>query len=77
MSQYDDNGWRHGTDPLQRWLRVAATILTGAVVVYLVLDGQDGRRDLPSIGLALGAMLVLLGYESLVRLPGIGKRRDD
>jgi peptidoglycan/LPS O-acetylase OafA/YrhL len=73
------NGWRSGRDPIQRWLRAITTIVVLAVFVYLVVDDNSGTRDLPTLALALGAVLVLLGYEGVVRLPFLSKddRKDD
>lgn len=71
------NGWRQGRDPIQRWLRVVTTVVVLGVFVYLAL-GEE--RDVPVLALALGAVLVLLGYEGVVRLPFIDikyKKDDD
>ena len=65
------NGWRTGRDPVQRWLRVGATVVTLAVFTVIALD--PSRNDLPTLALALGATLVLLGYEAVVRVPGISR----
>jgi peptidoglycan/LPS O-acetylase OafA/YrhL len=74
-----ENGWRSGRDPIQRWLRVITTLVVLAVFVYLVVSDNAGTRDLPTLALALGAVLVLLGYEGVVRLPFLSKddRKDD
>ena len=69
------NGWASGSDPVQRRLRIATVILCLGVFVYLAVRG--GLDFLPFAGLALGAVLILLGYERLIRLPGIGRRKDD
>jgi hypothetical protein len=63
------NGWRKGYDPIQRWLRVLTTLVVLGVFVYLVVGDPRPDRDLPTLALALGAVLVLLGYEGVVRLP--------
>lgn len=63
------NGWRQGYDPIQRWLRVATTLVILGTFVYLVVSDQDGVHDVPTIALALGSVLVLLGYEGVVHLP--------
>jgi hypothetical protein len=66
-----DNGWRSGKDPIQRWLRIVATIVCLVVFAWLALD--PARRDWPTLTIALGALLVLLGYEAIVRLPYLGR----
>lgn len=68
------NGWRDGSDPIQRWLRVVTTVTVLGVFVWIAL-GEDRNNDILVLALALGALLVLLGYEGIVRLPYIG--RDD
>ena len=70
------NGWRSGEDPVQRRLRAVTVVVCLAVFVYLA-TGPSGLEALPVAGLALGSVLVLLGYEGLVRLPWIGRRNDD
>ncbi len=65
------NGWREGRDPVQRWLRILATTVCLVVFAWLALD--PSRRDWPTLTIALGAVLVLLGYEAIVRLPYLGK----
>jgi amino acid permease len=74
------NGWRSGYDPIQRWLRIITTIVVLGVFVYLSAIDQN-RVDswIVVIALALGAVLLLLGYEGVVRLPMIGRsdRKDD
>lgn len=71
------NGWRHGRDPVQRWLRVVTTMVVLAVFVYLAIGQDRGSDDVVVIALALGAVLMLLGYEGVVRLPFIDKRNGD
>lgn len=66
-----DNGWRMGKDPIQRWLRIIASIVCLVVFAWLALD--PSRRDWPTLTIALGALLVLLGYEAIVRLPYLGR----
>lgn len=78
----DGNGWRQGRDPVVRWLRVvAAVVFLGVFVVLSVGIGEGGHRldALPIIGIAVGALMILLGYEGVIRLPmvGRGKDRDD
>jgi heme O synthase-like polyprenyltransferase len=72
------NGWTSGTDPLIRWLRAFTVI---AFVVVFVIVALDNRREpvstLTILGLAGGAVLILLGYAAVVRLPLIGRPADD
>jgi hypothetical protein len=42
-----------------------------AVFAWLAID--PARRDWPTLTIALGAVLVLLGYEAIVRLPYLGR----
>jgi hypothetical protein len=67
------NGWREGRDPIQRLLRILTTLVCLGVFVYMVVDPGRSVDDWPTIALALGAVLVLLGYEGIVRLPFLGK----
>ena len=60
------NRWREGRDPVQRRLRVLTA------VVCLGISPDRGVDDLTVLALALGAVLLLLGYEGLVKLPIIG-----
>lgn len=71
------NGWRTGRDPIQRRLRIVTTLTCLGVFVYLTIDADRTLDVIPSAGLALGAVLLLLGYEGAVRLPGIGRKKDD
>lgn len=71
------NGWRNGTDPVQRWLRIVTTVVALCVFVYLAINQDRQTDDLVVITLALGAALMLLGYEGVVRLPFLDKRKDD
>jgi len=66
-----DNGWRSGRDPIQRWLRIIASVICLIVFAWLALD--PSRRDWPTLTISLGALLVLLGYEAIVRLPYLGR----
>jgi len=70
MSQ-GGNGWREGRDPIQRWLRIITSFACLGVFVFLAVE--PARRDWPTLALALGAVLVLLGYEAIVRLPYLGR----
>ena len=76
MPKRETNGWRDGSDPIQRWLRVVTTIVVLGVFAWLAL-GEDRHNDILVLALALGALLMLLGYEGVVRLPYIGKDDDD
>lgn len=67
------NGWRQGRDPVQRLLRILTVLVCLGTFVYLIVDPTRSVDDWPTIALALGAALVLLGYEGIVRLPFLGK----
>lgn len=67
------NGWREGRDPIQRLLRILTTLVCLGVFVYMIVEPGRSVDDWPTIALALGAALVLLGYEGIVRLPFLGK----
>jgi len=71
------NGWRAGYDPVQRWLRVLTVLVVLGVFVYLAVGDDQPTRDLPTLALALGAVLMLLGYEGVVRLPFLQGKDDD
>jgi hypothetical protein len=60
------NGWRTGRDPVQRALRILTVVLCLAVFCYLSII-PDRISALPTAGLAIGAVMVLLGYESFGR----------
>ena len=66
------NGWRSGRDPVQRWLRAVTSLVCLAVFVYLAVARQT-VDVIPSLALALGAVMLLLGYESAIRIPGISR----
>jgi hypothetical protein len=46
-------------------------------VVLTVVPPERGTEHLAFAGLTLAALLILLGYEGLIRLPVIGRRNDD
>lgn len=69
--------WRRGTDPVQRLLRAVTVVVCLAVFAYLSVSPDSGADQLPSVFLAVGCLLVLLGYEGVVRLPFIGRKDDD
>ncbi len=71
------NGWRTGRDPAQRWLRIVSGVVMLAVFVVLTVDPNRGADDLPTVALALGGLLILLGYEGLIRLPWVSRGKDD
>jgi hypothetical protein len=73
----EGNGWRTGRDPIQRWLRVITTVVVLGVFTYLAVAPDRGADGVMVAALALGAVLLLLGYEGVVRLPLIGKDDDD
>jgi hypothetical protein len=70
------NGWRSGRDPVQRRLRIVTVVVCLGVFAYLAIDPDRTLDVIPTAGLALGAVLLLLGYEGAVRLPGIGRKDD-
>jgi hypothetical protein len=61
------NGWKNGYDPALRILRIVTAVTVLAVFVILALDPTGD--DLGTLALAVGTVLILLGYESVVRLP--------
>jgi hypothetical protein len=69
------NGWREGYDPALRLLRIIAALTGLAVFAILALERED--PDLGTLALAVGAVLVLLGYESVVRLPWLSIERRE
>lgn len=72
------NGWREGRDPILRWLRIGATVAFVVVAVVVALDrDREASTFIPALGLMLGAVLILLGYASIIRLPYIGRDDDD
>ena len=71
------NGWRGGRDPAQRVLRILAVLVFLSAFVYLIVDPNRHVDSVPVTALVLGCVLVLLGYEGIVRLPYIGQRPDD
>jgi hypothetical protein len=71
--------WRRGIDPVQRVLRIVTAVVCLVVFVYLAIE-RSGDHDLDRLamaGLAIACVMVLLGYERIVRLPGIGRGDDD
>ena len=72
-----NNGWKLGTDPILRPLRVGATIMAIGVFAALVLD-HDRATDLGPMAFAFALLVLLLGYEGLARrVPGIGGEDKD
>lgn len=69
--------WAKGSDPVQRWLRIVTALVCLGVFAYLAVDPDASVDDVPTIALAVATLLVLLGYERIVRLPGIGRPPDD
>ena len=70
MGVDSSNGWRSGRDPVQRWLRVVTTLVCLGVFTYIAV-GRQTVDAVPTLALALGALLLLLGYESAIRIPGL------
>ena len=63
---------------MQRRLRVVAVLVFGAVVVYLSVDRSRSVTDtIATIALLLASIMILLGYERVVRLPYIGRRKGE
>ena len=69
--------WRRGTDPILRLLRIIAAVVCLGVFVHGAVIAEADTDRLPSIFLAVGCLMVLLGYEGIVRLPGIGRGPKD
>lgn len=78
MASRGGNGWRTGQDPILRWLRSGTVV---AFVVVFVIVALDRERDpgaiLTILALAAGSVLILLGYQGVVRLPIIGTERQE
>lgn len=81
MAEGSNNGWRHGRDPIQRWLRVVFSATCLGVFAWLAVAGERAYEDIVVIVIALGSGILLLGYEGIVRLPFIeihrNTKRDD
>jgi len=58
------NGWR---EPRLRVLRTVAALVVLGLLVWLVIVEPD--NDTGAIGTMIGALLVLLGFETLMRGP--------
>lgn len=71
------NGWRDGRDPAQRVLRIFTLIVLLGSFVYLIVDPNRHVDSVPVTALVIGCVLVLLGYEGIIRLPYIGRYHDD
>ncbi len=71
------NGWRDGRDPAQRVLRILTLLVLLGSFVYLIVDPNRHVDSVPVTALVIGCVLVLLGYEGIIRLPYIGRRPDD
>ena len=69
MNKAPTNGWRSGQDPVQRRLRIVVSLVLLAVFVYVAVSPDTNIDDAPTITLALGALMMLLGYETLIKLP--------
>lgn len=77
MAADPSDGWRTGRDPVQRILRVATVVVCLITFTALALDGSRHLDVVPLAGLAIGAVMLLLGYERSIMLPGIGRKDDD
>ena len=71
------NGWRSGRDPVQRRLRIVSTVVCLAVFAYLAVDPDRHLDVVPTLGIVVAALFLLLGYEQLVGLPFSVRRRTD
>jgi hypothetical protein len=63
------DGWR---EPHLRLLRTLAIIVILALLAWIVVV-EPGPNDTGAIGTLLGSLLILLGFEALVRFPPGGK----
>lgn len=59
------NGWR---EPRLRLLRSLAVVVMLGLLVWLVIF-EGGPTDTGAVGTLVGAMLVILGFEGLLRGP--------
>jgi hypothetical protein len=59
-------GWH---EPRLRLLRSVALVVILVLLAWLVVF-EDGPNDTGAIGTLIGALLVILGFEALIRLPG-------
>jgi hypothetical protein len=64
MADFGD-GWH---DPYLRRLRTVAIVVILALLVWVVV-GETGPNDLGATGTLGGMLLVLLGFEALLRWP--------
>lgn len=74
------NGWRQGKDPVQRWLRIVTAVVCLFVALYIAIAPSRDSDDLVVLAFFVGTLLLLLGYEGVVRLPfivGRNNRKDD
>ena len=62
------DGWR---EPRLAMLRTVAFVVLSTLLVWVVVV-EAGPNDLGAMGTLLGSLLVLLGFEALLRLPGGG-----
>lgn len=60
----EPGGWR---EPRLRVLRTAAAVVVLGLLVWLVI--VEPANDTGAIGTMIGALLVLLGFETLMRGP--------
>ena len=59
------DGWR---DPYLRRLRTVAFFVLAALLVWVIV-AEPGPNDIATTGTLGGMLLVLLGFEALVRWP--------
>ena len=59
----------NGKDPAVRRLRILAGFVLLTLTAFIVLDGQPD--NVATRGTLVGAMLVTLGFEVGLRLPGV------
>lgn len=66
------NGSWSGKDPRLRQLRVVATLVLLGLLVFIVLDPADD--PVTTVGMLVGALLVVLGFEAGVAYPKGGPK---
>ena len=69
----DSNGWRTGSDPTLKALRIIVVLAILGLLVYIVV--RDTDPDSTIVALFIGALFAaLFGYS--LALPFVVKRRD-
>jgi hypothetical protein len=66
-------GKGNGRDPAVRRLRIIAATVFLLLTAFIVLDGQPD--NVATLGTLVGAMLVTLGFEVGLRMPGVEEKR--